>query len=142
MADLSVTRFGTPIAIETLFRDAYKILEEIQQAPDKVESILGVLVHCHRAIRNLERVHQNHVRVKGHDPVEDPFRLRQSLDSFIATCNALNYIVNPLAHPALQATDGCLPGTQWTWKRKQSKTLEQEFCDHQRTLTMVLTNAM
>jgi hypothetical protein len=142
MDNTNITEFGTPIAIETLFRDAYRVLEEIQEAPERVDAILGVLVHCHRAIRNLERIQQNHVRIHGPDPVQDPFQLREPLDAFIATCNAFNYVLNPYVQPALPANDGCLPGPQWNWKRKQVKSMEHEFLDHQRTLSMVLTNAI
>ena len=134
--------FATQMAAETLFRDAYRILEEIQQSSAAIDAVSAVLVHCHRALRNLERIHQNHVRVYGDDPAEDPFQIREPLDRFIATCNAFNYVLDPLVQPAQEHSDSCLLNSQKSWKRKHVKNLEQEFCDHERTLSMVLTNAI
>ena len=133
------TIFPTAITIEALFRDAYRILEEIQEAPEHVDSIFGVLVHCHRTIRNLERIHQNQVRLHGVEAAQDPFDLRGTLDRFITTCNALNYVLTPILYsPATE----CFFGLRWTWKRKQISTLEEEFLGHRRMLSLVLTNAM
>jgi len=133
------TIFPTAITIEALFRDAYRILDEIQDAPEHVESISGVLVHCHRAIRNLERIHQNQVQIHGAEAAQDRFDLRGALDRFITTCNALNYVLTPtLYSPAAE----CFFGIRWTWKRKQIRILEEEFVSHRRMLSLVLTNAM
>lgn len=139
MEENANTIFPTAITIEALFRDAYRILEEIQEAPEHVDSFGGVLVHCHRTIRNLERIHQNQVRLHGAEAAQDPFDLRGTLDRFIITCNALNYVLTPILYsPAAE----CFFGLRWTWKRKQISTLEEEFAGHRRMLSLVLTNAM
>lgn len=133
-------QFPTAIAIESLFRDAYNILEEVHGAAEHMETISGALTSCHRSIQMLERIHREQMRSQSPDISQDVFGLRQTLDRFIASCNALSYTVK-LSSPSIQM--GCIgAGTKSTRKKKQERELQEEFWDHQRLLSLALANAI
>jgi hypothetical protein len=137
----TLTMEDLPIAfaIETLFRDAYRILEDIQSAAEIIEPIADTIASCHWIIQNLERVHRNQVRTHSPEVSQDIFDLRRNLDRFIGSCNTLTYTLSPLKN-----TDnvGCMFPSRQTWKRKQTRELQEEFWDHQRMLSLVLANAI
>jgi hypothetical protein len=134
--------FSTAVAIETLFRDAYNILEEIHGATDHVETISGSIVQCHRTIQMLERIHRDQARSQNSDVSQDTFGLRQKLERFIASCNALRYLVN--TNPESSAIEvGCwTSGFRPAFRKKQGRELQEEFQDHQRLLSLALANAI
>lgn len=134
-------KFATVAAIESLFRDAYTILEEIHGAADQMEGISSSIVQSHRTIQMLERIHKDQVRSQTSDAVQDTFGLRKNLDSFIATCNAFNYTVKN--KPVVSTYNiGCMSPATPTWKRKQSRELQGEFWEHAKTLSLALANAV
>lgn len=130
------------IPTDSLFRDIYRILEEIQETKDHAHSITTSIVHCSRELRNLERIHGFRCRFFGSESTEDPFELQEILNKFMISCNALSYINSP--HNALDddVGDGCLFPSKRGWKKKHIKALETEFFDHQRTLSLALSNAV
>jgi hypothetical protein len=141
------------IAIESLFRDAYRILGEIQEAPEWIESLSTSIGHCQREIKILERIHSNQSRVFRRDPSQDTFNLRSPLDKFMATCNALTYIVSPLDGLDEDFGKNCMTPSMFpsmfaskpSRKRKlplQIQSLENDFASHERTLSMVLAHAV
>jgi hypothetical protein len=140
----SSTSLQHTIAIETLFRDAYRILHEIQLAPERVTSLSGSLFHCRKEIRHLERIHSNQSRIFGRDPSEDTLGLRGALDKFMSSCNALTYIVS---YDHLDAEVGhglCLFPSKRGGKEKQKqiRVLEDDFANHERTLSMTVAHAV
>jgi hypothetical protein len=136
----TMEQFPTAIAIETLFRDAYKILEEVHGAVDHMEAVSGALTNCHRSIQMLERIHREQVRSQNPDISQDIFGLRQKLDRFVASCNALNYLAQLSSH-SVQV--GCMgTGSKPARKKKQERELQEEFWDHQRLLSLALANAI
>lgn len=133
-------QFPTAMAIESLFREAYNILEEVHGAAEPMETISGALTNCHRSIQMLERIHREQIRSQNPDISQDIFGLRPKLDRFIASCNALNYIVK-LSSPSIQV--GCMgTGAKATRKKKQERELQEEIWDHQRLLSLALANAI
>jgi hypothetical protein len=134
--------FPTAMAIDSLFRDAYSILEEIHGTADHVESISGSVVQCHRTIQMLERIHRDQVRSQRPDVSQDVLGLRTNLDRFIASCNALRYLVN--TKPVGSTMEmGCWTSTSRpTFKKRQLRELQEEFKGHQRLLSLALANAI
>ncbi|KAF2434296.1 hypothetical protein EJ08DRAFT_693834 [Tothia fuscella] len=132
--------FPIAIAIESLFRDAYTILEQVHQAADHMATISAALTSCHRTIQLLERIHRDQVRSGNPDVSQDIYGLRQKLDLFIASCNALNYVAK-LSTPSVQI--GCMAaGSKPPRKKKQERELQEEFWDHQHLLSLGLANAV
>jgi hypothetical protein len=134
--------FPTAIAIDSLFRDAYNILEEIHGAMDHAEAISGSMVQCHRTIQMLERIHRDQVRSHNPDIVQDTFGLRQKLERFIASCNALKYLVNDNTGSSATEVSCWNPGFRPAFRKKQVRELQEEFWDHQRLLSLALANAI
>jgi hypothetical protein len=141
------------IAIESLFRDAYRILGEIQEAPEWIESLSSSIGHCQKEIRILERIHSNQSRVFRRDASQDTFNLRGPLDKFMATCNALTYIVSPFDSLDKDYGKSCIAPSMFpsmftskpSRKRKAPlhiQSLENDFASHERTLSMVLAHAV
>lgn len=134
------------ISIESLFHDIYRNLEELKHVKDHADSITNCIVHCSREIRNLERIHGFGPKFYGTTVSEDPFELRDTLNKFITSCNALSYVSSPSAHSALDDDDavgaGCLFPVGGSWRKKQMKNLDIEFLGLQRTLSLELSHAV
>lgn len=134
--------FPTAIAIESLFRDAYTILEAIHDTADNIDqSISGAIVHCHRSIQMLERIHRDQIRANNPDVEQDIYGLRRSLDRFIASCNALTYMGRQVA-PTFESSMACMMVARPAKKSKQIREMQEEFWDHQRLLSLALANAV
>jgi hypothetical protein len=140
-------------AIESVFRDAYRILAEIQQAPEWIASLADSIGHCQREIKILERIHLNQSRVFHKDASQDEFNLRGTLDKFMATCNALTYIVFPFdgldedfgktcVAPSLFPSMFSSKPARKRNQPAQIQALENDFAAHERTLSMVLAHAV
>jgi hypothetical protein len=138
---LSPSNPGLPI--DELFCDIYRILEELKEAKQQIDSITTVVVRCNRELLHLERIHTNKWRLLGVDS-EDPFELRDILNKFIITCNALSYVNSPIADLDDDLGEGCLfpSKSKRSWKKKHVKALETEFADHDRALSLALSNAV
>jgi hypothetical protein len=130
------------IPTDTLFRDIYRILEELQDTKDHVDSLATCIIHCSRELRNLERIHGFRWRFFGRESSEDPFELQETLNKFMISCNALSYVNSPNNALDDDIGDGCLFPSKRGWKKKHIKALETEFYDHQRTLSLALSNAV
>ena len=130
-----------PIAavIDGLFRDAYRILEEIQGQAEYVDPFSDSIVSCHWSIQNLERIHKTQSRTPHSTLAQDAFSLRDNLERFIASCHALVRFVNP---HNFEIEAGCMFGGKSTLKRKQVVEMQEEFWDLQRMLSMLLANAI
>lgn len=132
----------TAVAIESLFRDVYRILEEIQGSAERLEPVAESVAVCHWTIQNLERLHR--IQAQTHNPTisNDVFDISRNLERFIASCSALTYSLSPpMSSTELQI--GCMFGApRQTKKRNQIRELQEEFWDHQRMLSMVLANAI
>jgi hypothetical protein len=134
--------FPTAVAIESLFRDAYNILEEIHGATDHIETTSGSLVQCHRTIQMLERIHRDRARSQSSDISQDAFGLRQKLERFIASCNALRYLVDSKTMSSSMDIGCWAAGLRPALKKKHTRELQEEFWDHQRLLSLALANAI
>jgi hypothetical protein len=134
--------YGSGIPVDDLFRDIYIILEDLQNSTDDVESITTCVVLCSRELRHLERIHGFRWRFWGNRTSDDPFELKEILNKFTISCNALSYVNSP--HVALDddVSDGCLFGSKKGWRRKHIRALETEFIEHQRILSLALANAV
>lgn len=133
----------TAVAIESLFQDVYRILEEdIQGSAERLEPVAESVAVCHWTIQNLERLHR--VQAQTHNPstFNDVFDISRNLERFIASCSALTHSLNPpMSSTELQI--GCMFGApRQTRKRNQIRELQQEFWDHQKMLSIVLANAI
>jgi len=130
----------TAAAIESLFRDAYRILEEIQGSAEQLEPVTETIAICHWTIQNLERLHRTQARTNTPNLAQDVFDISRNLERFIASCSALTYSLSP---PMSSSEIGCMfGGPRQTRKRNQVRELQEEFWDHQRMLSMVLANAI
>jgi len=135
-------------SIETHFKDIYRILDEIKDSRDKLETITRSVVRCSRELRSIERIYVNRWRFFGSDTLEDPFELRDILHKFSITCTALRYINSPTGDEDDAPEPGCMPGmlpslpSRRGWKKKQIKVLESEFMEHERSLALALSNAV
>jgi hypothetical protein len=138
---LSPSNPGLPI--DELFRDVYRILEELKEAKQQIDSIATVIVHCNRELLHVERIHSNKWRLQGAD-AEDPFELREILNKFLISCNALTYVNSPVADFDDDLGEGCLfpSKSKRSWKKKHVKALENEFSEHDRALSLALSNAV
>jgi hypothetical protein len=137
---LSPSASGLPI--DELFRDVYRILEDLKEAKQQIESITAIIVHSSRELLHLERIHSNKWRLEGSES-EDPFGLREILSKFLISCNALTYVNSPI--PDLEDIgEGCLfpSKSKRSWKKRHVKALEAEFAEHDRALSLVLSNAV
>lgn len=128
--------------IESLFRDVYRILEDIQESAERLEPVAESLAVCHWTIQNLERLYR--VQAQTHNPSisNDVFDMSRNLDRFIASCSALAYsFSSPMPSTELQI--GCMFGApRQTKKKNQIRELQEEFWDHQKMLSLVLSNAI
>jgi hypothetical protein len=138
---LSPSASGLPI--DELFRNVYRILEELKEAKQQIDSIATVIVHCNRELLHLERIHSDKWRLHGTD-TEDPFELREILNKFLISCNALTYVNSPVADFDDDLGEGCLfpSKSKRSWKKKHVKALEAEFAEHDRALSLALSNAV
>jgi hypothetical protein len=139
---LSPSASGLPI--DDLFRDVYRILEEIKEAKQQIDSITTVIVQSNRELLHLERIHSNKWRLYGAETAEDPFELRDILNKFLISCNALTYVNSPISDFDDDLGEGCLfpSKSRRAWKKKHVKALEAEFSDHDRAISLALSNAV
>ncbi|KAE9973901.1 hypothetical protein BLS_003377 [Venturia inaequalis] len=132
----------TAVAIECLFRDVYRILEDLQASADRLEPVAESLAICHWTIQNLERLHR--VQAKIHNPSisNHVFDMSRNLDRFIASCSALASSPGPpMSSSELQL--GCMFGAPRQVKKKNRiRELQEDFWDHQRMLSLMLSNAI
>lgn len=127
-------------AIDSLFKDAYASLEQVQTHADGIESFSGSIVSCHWAISNLERIHRIYSQNPYSTLAQDAFSLRRNLERFIGSCHALIRFADLLS---MSSDVGCfIGGGKAALKRKQVRELQEEFWDHQRILSLVLANAV
>jgi hypothetical protein len=127
-------------AIDSLFKDAYTSLEQVQEHADDIESFSDSIVSCHWAISNLERIHRIYSQNPYSTLAQDAFSLRSNLERFIGSCHTLLRFVN-LLNVSLDA--GCwIGGGKTAVKKKHVRELQEEFWDHQRILSLVLANAV
>ena len=127
-------------AIDSLFKDAYTSLEQVQDHADNIESFSDSIVSCHWAISNLERIHRIYSQNPYSTLAQDAFSLRSNLERFIGSCHALVRMVDLLS---MSSDVGCfLVGGKTAMKRKKVRELQEEFWDHQRILSLVLANAV
>jgi hypothetical protein len=135
------------LPVEHLFRDVYRLLEAFQESKQKLGSIATHVARCQHELSSLERIHTNRWRFHPRDS-DDPFQLRETLNKFAISCNALKYVNSPLAEFGNDIPDGCLPGLsvnltlKRSWKKKHLKSLEAEFFGHERALSLALSNAV
>ncbi|KIW04340.1 uncharacterized protein PV09_04630 [Verruconis gallopava] len=127
-------------AIDSLFKDTYTTLEQLQEHSDYLEPFSDSIVACHWAITNLETIHKSYAQYPYSTLAQDAFSLRNNLERFIASCHALTRFMSFLD----MSTDaGCfIGGSKATSKRKQVRELQEEFWDHQRILSLALANAV
>ena len=130
------------IPIDSLFRDIYRLLEELQGANNLVDNVATCILHCSRELRQLEKVHGFGWRFYGANCSEDPFELQEILNKFMITCNALSYINSSHTISDEDLGDGCLFPAKKGWRKKQLKGLEIDFWEHRRTLGMALSHAV
>lgn len=127
-------------AINSLFKDAYASLEQVQEHADEIESFSDSIVGCHHAILNLERIHRIYSQNPGSTLAQDAFSLRNNLERFIGSCHAL---IRMLGLLSTTSDVGCwIGGGKAAVKRKHVRELQEEFWDHQRILSLVLANAV
>lgn len=127
-------------AIDSLFKDAYASLEQVQEHAEEIESFSDSIVSCHWAISNLERIHRIYSQNPYSTLAQDAFSLRSNLERFIGSCHALIRMVHLLS---TTSDVGCwLGGGRANVKKKHVQGLQEEFWDHQRILSLVLANAV
>ncbi|KAF2669996.1 hypothetical protein BT63DRAFT_423968 [Microthyrium microscopicum] len=129
--------------IDAQFQNITGVLEDIQRNKAKSESITKSIAHCSRELQHLERIHSNRHRFHGPDGSDDPFALRDILQRFYTSCNALAYVGSPIED--FDNFDGCIqfPSTpKRGWKKKQLKTIEADYSEHERSLSLALSNAV
>lgn len=140
---LVMEELPTAVAIESLFRDVYRILEEIQGSAERLEPVAETVAVCHWTIQNLERLHRTQTQVHDNPSIfNDVFDISRNLERFTASCSALTYSLSPpMSSTELQI--GCIFGApRQTKKRNQIRELQEEFWNHQKMLSMVLANAI
>ena len=144
MYDNGWSQAAVGTAVDSLFGDIYRILEDVQKAQEKVDTITRSIIHCSRELRNLERIHTNRWRFYGPDVSDDPFELRDVLHKFLISCNALTYVNSPFGELDDEAGDGCLfpSNSKRVWKKKQMKALEADFSEQERMLSLALSNTV
>jgi hypothetical protein len=151
MQDICWTTSAAANSIENHFRDIYRILDEIKDSRDKLETITRSVVRCSRELRSIERIYVNRWRFYGTETLEDPFEIRDILHKFSITCNALKYINSPTAEDEENGPEpGCIPSmgmlpslpSRRGWKKKQIKALETDFSELERNLALALSNAV
>jgi hypothetical protein len=131
------------LSVEYLFQEIYRILEGIQDSKEKVGVIAAHIARCQHELLSLDKAHSNRWRFHSRNSREDPFQIRDTLNKFVISCNALTYVNAPFAEYGADFPDGCLAfPTRRSWKKKQFKTLEAEFFGHERALALALTNAV
>ncbi|TLD32310.1 T-complex protein 1 subunit epsilon [Venturia nashicola] len=132
----------TAVATELLFRDVYRILEDVQGSAERLEPFAESIAICHWTIQNLERLLR--VQAQTHNPnlPKHVLELSRILERFIASCSALATSMEPpISSTELQI--GCMCRVQRrTKKRNPIRELQDDFWDHQNMLSLVLSNAI
>jgi len=140
--DFSQRALGLPL--DALFKDVYRQLDDVQESRDQNEIIAKSILHCSRELHNLERIHNVRWRFYGAEVEDDPFDIRDVLHKFSISCNALAYMISPSGEFDDEVPEGCLfPTTpKRGWKKRQMKTLEADFLEHERNISMALSNTV
>jgi hypothetical protein len=127
-------------AIQSLFKNVYETLEQIQEYAAYIEPFSDSIVACHWAISHLEKINRIYAQSPYSTLAQDAFSLRSNLERFIGSCHSLIRFVNLVNLP----TDvGCFIGSgKASLKRKHVRELQEEFWDQQRILSLVLANAI
>jgi hypothetical protein len=132
------------IPLESIFRNVSLVLDEIQQTAKQIQAVPAAIEKCTRDIGYLKRAREAQIRHLGHLPSADPYGIRETLDDFTKTCNAFTYacFTNDELDDALAS--GCLfPSSRLvTAKKKQLRTFDGDFNEHERKLALVLSNSV
>jgi hypothetical protein len=133
------------IPLESIFRNVFLVLDEIQQSAKQIQAVPASVEKCARDIESLKRARDAQIRHLGHLPSADPYGIREALDNFTKSCNAFTYacFTNDELDDAL-TSGGCLfPSSRViTAKKKQLRTYDVDFAEHERKLALLLSNSV
>jgi hypothetical protein len=133
------------IPVDSVFKEVYEALERLQHDRNQSGTITASIVNCARELRNLERIHGLRWKFYGPNPAGDPFDVHDMLKRFVTSCNAFSYMSSSdFVFDDENIPDGChafLPAKK-SWKTKHFKSLDVDFYEHQRILSLALANAV
>lgn len=149
MQDLGWSSRVAANSIENQFRDLHRLLDQVTEFQEKLDTISASVVRCSRELQSIERIYVNRWRFYGAEAQKDPFGLQDILYNFSTTCSSLKHIQSPTDDDNSESETGCIPGmgsmlpsmpARRGWKRKQIKALEMDLSKHEKILALALSN--
>jgi hypothetical protein len=144
-----MNRTSTPphalgLQVEQLFQDITRAVDSINECREKISSTITThIARCQHELVSLSKVHQNRWRFESDNSNDDPFQMRDTLNKFIIACNTLTYLSSPFVEVGNEKLEGCMSfAPKKSWRKKQLKMLEDDFFDHERSLSLALSNAV